>query len=501
MYTALYRKLRPTSFADIVGQEHIKKTLINQIEHGRITHAYLFCGTRGTGKTTCAKVFARAVNCENPSGGEACGICRSCVDIASGASLDVIEIDAASNNGVDNIRELREEVRYPAMGRYKVYIVDEVHMLSGGAFNALLKTLEEPPPHVIFILATTDPHKIPATIHSRLMRFDFHRISPADMEAALAGYMAEESIKVTADALSYVARLSDGSMRDALSILDRCASLYYGEEITLERALEITGSVDDGVFTDMMDALTSGQTDRCLEVIEDLSAKGRDFAQFAQEMLSHLRNRLIASTAQNMDGYDDIIRMIAAFSDVARNMRHSTSARLSLEVMCIEYICSPVQGIPGQARNDNSDSRGGTLSPVSKAAQSTPKPKPPEPPKKKAIPDDIRNVLLDWQNFINDFEPSFAPFMSKTQAGFLEDEHLYIVCPDLFLESHLRGRADYIATMLQKRYGLVFSVNIIAKNFYDDRHRKKYNLVDDFNYADGGIDKLKSMIDFEIEEG
>ena len=497
MYTALYRKLRPTSFADIVGQEHIKKTLINQIEHDRITHAYLFCGTRGTGKTTCAKVFARAVNCDNPQSGEACGICRSCADIASGASLDVIEIDAASNNGVDNIRELREEVRYPAMGRYKVYIVDEVHMLSGGAFNALLKTLEEPPPHVIFILATTDPQKIPATIHSRLMRFDFHRISPSDMEAALAGYMTEEGIAAAPDALAYVARLSDGSMRDALSILDRCASLYYGEEITLERALEITGSVDDVVFADMIDALTGKQTDKCLAIIESLSAKGRDFAQFAQEMLSHLRNRLIAATAQNMEGYDEIIRMIAAFSDVAKNMRHSTSPRLALDVMCIEYICGSVEEISGQARDNgfrplHDNGRGSALPPASK----------PEPPalKKKAIPDDIRNVLLDWPNFVNDFEPNFAPFIAKTQAGFLEDEHLYVVCPDIFTESHLRGRADYIADMLLKRYGLEFSVNIIAKNFYDDRHRKKYNIADDFNYANGEIDKLKSMIDFEIEE-
>ena len=503
MYTALYRKLRPTSFADIVGQEHIKKTLINQIEHNRITHAYLFCGTRGTGKTTCAKVFARAVNCENSSGGEACGTCRSCVDIASGASLDVIEIDAASNNGVDNIRELREEVRYPAMGRYKVYIVDEVHMLSGGAFNALLKTLEEPPPHVIFVLATTDPQKIPATIHSRLMRFDFHRISPADMQAALAGYMAEEGIAATPEALAYVARLSDGSMRDALSILDRCASLYFGEEITLERALEITGSVDGTVFENLVEALLAKQTNVCLDIIEDLSTKGRDFAQFAQEMLTHLRNRLIAITAQNMEGYDDTIRLIGAFSEILRNMRHSTSPRLALEVMCIEYICGPVQGIPGQARNDgyagdDNPRRGGSMPPASQAQPVTPKL---EPPKKKAIPEDIRNVLLDWPNFIADFEPNFAPFIAKTQAGFLEDEHLYIVCPDIFTESHLRGRTDYIAAKLQNRYGLEFSVNIIAKNFYDDRHRKKYNLVDTFDYASGGLDSLKSRIDFEIEEG
>jgi len=492
-YTALYRKLRPVSFADIVGQEHIVKTLKNQIAHNRVTHAYLFTGTRGTGKTSCARVFARAVNCENHQSGEACGLCQSCVDIASGASLDVIEIDAASNNGVDNIRDLREEVRYPAMGRYKFYIVDEVHMLSTGAFNALLKTLEEPPPHVIFILATTDPHKIPATIHSRLMRFDFHRINADQMQHALRRYMDEEGIAVTDESLAYTVKISDGSMRDALSILDRCASLYYGEEITLGKTLEITGSVDDGVFSGMIDALLDKNTDRCLEVIENLSALGRDFGQFAQEMLSHLRNRLIAAlSTENKSEYDELIRLIAAFSDASKNMRQSVAARLTLEVMCIEYISGPAQTPAPQAT---------PLEPRRSDRPRLPEAEP-EPPKKKAIPADIRNVLLDWPNFIKDFEPNFAPFMAKTQAGFLDDAHLYIVCPDIFTESHLRSRAEHIAEKLHRRYGLEFSVNIIAKNFYDDRHRKRYNLVDDFNYADTTVvGKLKSVIDFEIEEG
>jgi len=369
-------------------------------------------------------------------------------------------------------------------------------MLSTGAFNALLKTLEEPPPHVIFILATTDPHKIPATIHSRLMRFDFHRANPAQMEQALADYMMAEGIAVTTEALAYVARLSDGSWRDALSLLDRCASLYYGEEITLEKALEITGSVDDAVFFDMVDALMAKQTDKCLAIIEDLSAKGRDFAQFAQEMLSHLRNRLIATTADGMAGYDDIMRLIAAFSETSRNMRQTANARLALEVMCIEYIYGPVDGL---SRGGLRATAGAHSAPLQASAKQLAVAKKEEPPKKKAIPEDIRNVLLDWPNFIKDFDPSFAPFIGKTQAGFLEDEHLYIVCPDIFVESHLRKRAEHIADKLQKRYGLEFSVNILAKNFYDDRHRKKYNLADDFNYA-GSIDKLKSMIDFDIEE-
>ncbi|MCL2397412.1 MAG: DNA polymerase III subunit gamma/tau, partial [Defluviitaleaceae bacterium] len=342
IYTALYRKLRPTSFADVVGQEHIIRTLTNQIELGRLSHAYLFCGTRGTGKTTCARVFARAVNCEASVGGEACGVCRPCVDIAAGTSLDVIEIDAASNNGVDNIRDLREEVRYPATGRYKVYIVDEVHMLSAGAFNALLKTLEEPPPHVIFILATTDPQKIPATIHSRLMRFDFHRASQEQMTEALGRFMEGESIAVTSDALAYVARLSDGSWRDALSILDRCAALYYGEEITLAGVLEVTGSVDDGVFFALIESLMGRDAQKCLEIIEEMSAKGRDFGQFVEELLHHLRNMLMEAAKAKDDNYHDIIGLIGIFSELSRGMRHAGGhGRLMLEVACIEHAAGP----------------------------------------------------------------------------------------------------------------------------------------------------------------
>jgi len=505
MYTALYRKLRPTTFADIVGQEHIVKTLTNQIITERISHAYLFCGTRGTGKTSCAKVFAKAVNCENPQNGEACGLCSSCEGLASGASLDVIEIDAASNNGVDNIRELREEVRYPASGKYKVYIIDEVHMLSTGAFNALLKTLEEPPPHVIFILATTDPQKIPATIHSRLMRFDFHRISMEHMTKALRKYVNEEGIIITNDALTYVARLSDGSMRDALSLLDRCASLYFGQEITLEGALEITGSVDNSVFFETIQALLNKDARQCLDIIEELSAKGRDFGQFSDEMLVHLRNILVAAagvkSGEKYDeiaaksGYDEIIRMIAAFSGISRTIRQSGgNAKLALEVGCIEFV-TEVRGQRSEVRepdikqNFNKEVKTEIVK---------------EEVKKKAIPDDVRKVLLEWNGFIREFEPNFAPFMQKTQPGFLEDEYLYIVCPDLFVESHLRKRTEYIEDKLRTKYGLEFSVNIIAKNFYDERHRRKYNLVDDFNYTAQGenadIDRLKKMIDFEIEE-
>jgi len=504
MYTALYRKLRPTTFGDMVGQEHIKRTLINQITTGRITHAYLFCGTRGTGKTSCARVFARVVNCEAHVDGEACGACRSCLEIEGGTGLDVVEIDAASNNGVDNIRDLREEVQYPPNGRYRVYIIDEVHMLSSGAFNALLKTLEEPPPHVIFILATTDPQKIPPTIHSRLMRFDFHRPTAAQMVAALARYMAEEGIAVDTDALEYVARVSDGSWRDALSLLDRCASLYHGEEITRDKVLEITGSVDAAVFFDMIDALKGKNAKGCLDIIEDLYNQGRDFAQFAEEMLYHLRNQLIAAagdaSATNDDRHD-IISLITTFSTLVRSMRNSAQGRLMLEVACIDFVAGPrVAPVVVQEQG-----AAGAAPPARAKRPQTPQPIEEKPPAvvKKAVPDDIRKVLLDWRNFAADVQKD-CPFIDGTQAGFLEDEYLYIVCPNIIMESHLRKHQDFLQGRLQERYNLEFNLNIIAKNFYDDRHRRKYNLTDDFNYSGGEAKSLKNQleqqIDFEIEE-
>ena len=244
-YQALYRKWRPTAFSDVKGQDHIVTTLRNQIKSDRIGHAYLFCGTRGTGKTTIAKIFAKAVNCEHPIDGNPCGECPACKAIAAGTSMNVIEIDAASNNGVDNIREIRDEVQYsPTEGKYKVYIIDEVHMLSIGAFNALLKTLEEPPSYVIFILATTEAHKIPITILSRCQRYDFHRISIDTIADRLTKLMQAENINVEDKAIKYIAKAADGSLRDALSLLDQCIAFYLGRDIKYENVLDVLGAID-----------------------------------------------------------------------------------------------------------------------------------------------------------------------------------------------------------------------------------------------------------------
>ncbi len=239
-YTALYRKFRPTDFNDVKGQDHIVTTLKNQVKADRIGHAYLFCGTRGTGKTTVAKILGKTVNCEHPVEGNPCNECSMCRSINNQTSMNVIEIDAASNNGVDNIREIVDEVRYsPTEGKYKVYIIDEVHMLSAGAFNALLKTLEEPPSYVIFILATTEAHKIPITILSRCQRYDFKRITIDTIAARLTDLIQREGVEAEEKAVRYVARMGDGSLRDALSLLDQCIAFYFGQKLTFDNVLEV----------------------------------------------------------------------------------------------------------------------------------------------------------------------------------------------------------------------------------------------------------------------
>ena len=249
-YTALYRKFRPGEFDEVKGQDHIVTTLKNEIRTDRIGHAYLFCGTRGTGKTTVAKILAKAVNCEHPVDGSPCGECEMCKKISSQTSMNVIEMDAASNNSVDDIREIIDEVQYsPAEGKYKVYIIDEVHMLSAAAFNALLKTLEEPPAYVIFILATTEAHKIPITILSRCQRYDFKRISIDTIADRLKDLMQREQIEVEEKALRYIAKVADGSMRDALSLLDQCIAFYLGEKLTYDKAIEVLGAVDTAVYS------------------------------------------------------------------------------------------------------------------------------------------------------------------------------------------------------------------------------------------------------------
>lgn len=359
-YQALYRKWRPDNFNDVKGQDTIVTTLRNQINADRIGHAYLFCGTRGTGKTSVAKIFAKAVNCEHPVDGNPCGECPTCKAIAAGTSMNVIEIDAASNNGVDNIRQIREEVQYsPTEGRFKVYIIDEVHMLSIGAFNALLKTLEEPPAYVIFILATTEVAKIPITILSRCQRYDFHRITIETIAARLSELMKAEGLNVEDKAIKYVAKAADGSMRDALSLLDQCIAFYLGQDLKYENVLEVLGAVDTAVFAEMLSYILKADTYACMQLLEQIIMQGRDLGQFVSDFVWYLRNLLLVKTTDDEAKAEDIIdvsadnleqlkkdskqvdvdtlmRYIRVLSELANELKFSTQKRIKVEVTLIK---------------------------------------------------------------------------------------------------------------------------------------------------------------------
>lgn len=360
-YLALYRKYRPSSFDRVKGQDHIVTTLKNQLRAGHIGHAYLFCGTRGTGKTSIAKLFAKAVNCEHPVDGSPCGECSVCRSIADGTSMNVIEIDAASNNGVDSIRQIVDEVKYsPTEGNYKVYIIDEVHMLSTGAFNALLKTLEEPPSYVIFILATTEVHKIPVTILSRCQRYDFRRISVDTIAAHLAELMESEGIKAEEKALRYVARTADGSMRDAESLLDQCIAFYMGEELTYEKVLTVLGSLDIETYAGLFRYTVKGDVARALKVFDDALVQGREPARFIDDFISYIRNILIARTTAHPEQIlefskeqlelilneaasftsETLIRYIRILSELSNQLRYATQKRVLVEVALIK-LCKP----------------------------------------------------------------------------------------------------------------------------------------------------------------
>lgn len=356
-YTALYRKWRPSTFDEVKGQDHIVTTLKNQVINDRIGHAYLFCGTRGTGKTSVAKILAKAVNCAHPVDGNPCGECEVCRAVAAGASMNVIEIDAASNNGVDNIREIKEEVAYPpTQGRFKVYIIDEVHMLSIGAFNALLKTLEEPPAYVIFILATTEAHKIPITILSRCQRYDFKRISIDTISARLSELMVAEDISADERALRYVAKAADGSMRDALSLLDQCLAFYMGQELKYENVLEVLGAVDTEVFSDFFRGIVAGDAIGLIHKLEKIIIDGRDLSQFVSDFTWYLRNLMLLQSQtdasdvlemseENMKllkedakltDLNGVMRYIRVFSELSGQLKNSSQKRVMVEVALIK---------------------------------------------------------------------------------------------------------------------------------------------------------------------
>lgn len=356
-YTALYRKWRPKTLDEVKGQDAICRTLKNQVVSQRVGHAYLFCGTRGTGKTSVAKIMAKAVNCERPVNGNPCNECETCKAIASESSMNVVEIDAASNNGVDNIRDIKEQVQYPpTQGKYRVFIIDEVHMLSNGAFNALLKTLEEPPEYVIFILATTEVHKIPVTVLSRCQRYDFKRISVETITHRLEELSLAEGITIEKKALAYIAKMADGAMRDALSLLDECRAFYPEGEIRYDQVLDALGATDIGIYSRLFGFVVNDQITQSLQVIEELVIQGRELGQFVIDFLWYLRNLLVVKTAEDLEGIVDVsrenmqlmiedakgvsenelVRYIRIFGELSGRIRYSPQKRVLLEVAIIK---------------------------------------------------------------------------------------------------------------------------------------------------------------------
>ncbi len=435
-YQALYRKYRPKDFSDVKGQEHIVKTLTNQIQADRIGHAYLFCGTRGTGKTTVAKIFAKAVNCENPGPDGPCGECAMCRAIEAQSSMNVVEIDAASNNRVDDIRQVIDEVQYsPAEGRFKVYIIDEVHMLSTSAFNALLKTLEEPPSYLIFILATTEAHKIPLTILSRCQRYDFKRIRVEEIAGRLRELLEREGIGAEDRALSYIARQADGALRDGLSLLEQCISFYFGQELTYENVLKVLGAVDHGVYHELMEALVSNRAESVIEVVGGVVEQGKDLTQFVNEFVWYLRNLLVVKTAEDasqlvdmseenlreMETYAEkietpmIFRYIRILSELAGEMRYGNNKRVLMEVALIK-LCRPQMEQDYESlvnRLHNLEQRNeelqdalesGAFAVPSGGGKAAAESREPAPPKKElrpeAVPEDVREVVANWKQIL-----------------------------------------------------------------------------------------------------
>ena len=508
-YTALYRKFRPQDFEDVKGQEHIVTTLKNQIKADRIGHAYLFCGTRGTGKTTIAKILARAVNCEHPVDGSPCNDCPTCRAINAGTSMNVIEIDAASNNGVDNIREIREEVAYrPTQGRYKVYIIDEVHMLSAGAFNALLKTLEEPPSYVIFILATTEAHKIPITILSRCQRYDFKRITVETIADRLMELMRKEENDVEEKAIRYIAKAADGSMRDALSLLDQCIAFYLGEKLTYEKVLENLGAVDTEVFSRLLREIMAQHTSQAIKILEDLIIRGRELGQFVTDFIWYLRNLLLISASDNPEEAVDVsrenlermkeevsmvdtetlMRYIRVFSQLSNEIRYASQKRVLVEIALIK-LCQPVMetnldslfdrvrvleeklsdpGLfaaaqaPQKAGGGISGSMGGGA--CAAAEEETALQKKPA----KAAPEDLQYVKKNWNSIIRETKGLFQQMLLESSPkydGNTGEPVLYVEFRNFLAQTCIDDpeNLQILKQAIQKKIGKDLEVKMVLK--------------------------------------
>ena len=471
-YQALYRKFRPNTFDEVKGQDHIVTTLKNQINAERIGHAFLFCGTRGTGKTSVAKILARAVNCENPVDGSPCGECETCKTNEGGSAPNIIEMDAASNNGVDDVRQIIEEIQYsPTVGKYTVYIIDEVHMLSGPAFNALLKTLEEPPAYVIFILATTEPHKIPVTILSRCQRYDFKRISIETIVDRLKELMNKEGINVDDKALRYIAKVADGSMRDALSLLDQCIAFYADKELTYENVLEVLGAVDQEVFSRLIRCIIQGDVANSMKILDEVVIKGRELGQFVNDFIWYLRNLMLVKGSEDamevvdapmeriealkeeaeMVDTESIMRYIRVLSETSAQIKYSDQKRVLLEIALIKLNTPAMEKdyeslvnrisvlenkiesgnikVEAPVRRANAEvvTNGNPLPEAPEEAATKETEEPVQEKVEKAVPEDVQYVADNWNMVLNKMAPLEKVNFKKVSLAVKGEDTLLIV--------------------------------------------------------------------------
>ena len=518
-YMALYRKFRHAEFGDVKGQEHIVTTLKNQITAERIGHAYLFCGTRGTGKTTVAKIFAKAVNCEHPIDGNPCGECAACRSITAGTSMNVIEIDAASNTGVDNIREIRDEVAYsPTEGRYKVYIIDEVHMLSIGAFNALLKTLEEPPSYVIFILATTEAHKIPTTILSRCQRYDFRRITADTITARMKELTKVEGVVAEEKALRYIAKAADGSMRDALSLLDQCIAFYLNQELTYDHVLEVLGAVDTEIYSALLRCTINQDLVAVMGQIEELVVQGKELGQFVIDFTWYLRNLLLLKSSDHMEDVldvstenlmwlkeeaemietDTLMRYIRIFSELSGQIRYATQKRVLVEVAFIK-LCKPsmeinADGLLDRIRVLEKQMEEGIVTvPAGASAYASEvtmeKKQAVVPVAPKALPEDVQEVVNNWYNVVNQLHPLLRTYLKDARLKALGGDRLGIIAASSTKADSLKTPEHLaeIQAVIQRGTGKEMTLEIAS--FENDPHTDI-----------GEIDMNQIHMEIEIEE-
>lgn len=538
MHKALYRVYRPKTFEDVVGQEHIVKTLKNQIRNSNIGHAYLFSGTRGTGKTSTAKIFARAVNCLNSNDEEPCNECEICVDTLNDNIMDIVEIDAASNNSVDDIRELRESVKYtPSKAKYKVYIIDEVHMLSQGAFNALLKTLEEPPSYVIFILATTEPHKIPATILSRCQRFDFKRVSSKDIANRMAYICEKENIEAEEKALSLIARNSQGALRDALSILDQCMS-FGNEIIEYKDVIELLGTVNIDELFELSQAIIDENTKKTLQILNEFIIWGKDIRNLMNDLIDQFRNLMVCKVSKDLDeiislpeenieklkeqaktiNINDLIRILNILSETQDSMKSSSNTRILAEVTMMK-IAQPMfdeskEALIKRIENleqivESGDIKVLAVQSESKSSLNNINEKLNNQEEEQDIiyeevkSEDVKLVEASWKKIIgkikDDKKPSIYALLKEVSSFYVKENALFIIFNDNFSFARSRLSSEetikYVEQVIREVLNRSFHLKIYLKSEIASMNLEETNIK-----SDEGEEILKGIVNENILE-